>query len=347
MELPAGTWRRPAAGACSGQMSVMKIDCQSHIFPRAYAEALSRNRHAPLTAMDAGGYTISYPGLQTFRLDSNAYSVATKLRAMDAAGIDVSVISVNMPGPELLEPEVGVAAARVCNEELAAACARHPQRLVGLACLPWQVPDAALQELERAAGELSLRGVMLYSHVGGGPVDAPACLPIYARLEELGLPLVLHPCVPPWGAEIADYSMITMAGLMVDHSFAALRLVLSGVLERFPRLQVVQPHCGGVLPYLWGRIRHQTEVMGRGVEHISRRATELYRRVYLDTASPWPPALRLVYDFAGAERLLFSSDHPWVEIELLIDALDQLELPPAEQSRIYAGNAQQLFAVPE
>ena len=147
-------------------------------------------------------------------------------------------------------------------------------------------------------------------------------------MGELGLPLVLHPCVPPWGAEIADYSMITMAGLMVDHSFAALRLVLSGVLERYPRLRVVQPHCGGVLPYLWGRIRHQTEVMGRGTERISRPATELYRRVYLDTASPWPPALRLVHEFAGAERMLFSSDHPWVEIRLLTDALDQLGLPP-------------------
>ena len=74
------------------------------------------------------------------------------------------------------------------------------------------MPDAALAELERAAGELGLRGVMLYSHVGSGPVDGAAYLPIYARLEELGLPPVLHPCVPPWGAEIADYSMITMGG---------------------------------------------------------------------------------------------------------------------------------------
>ena len=213
-----------AAGRRNGMLSSansMKIDCQSHILPPAYAEALAGNRRPPFTRVDADSYTVSYPGMQTFRMDRELYSVATKLRAMDAAGIDVSVISVNMPGPELLEPEVGVAAARTCNEELAAACARHPQRLAGLACLPWQVPDAALAELERAAGELGLRGVMLYSHVGAGPVDGAAYLPIYARLEELGLPLVLHPCVPPWGAEIGDYSMITMVGLMVDHSFAA------------------------------------------------------------------------------------------------------------------------------
>ena len=107
--------------------------------------------------------------MQSFRLDLEDYSVARKLRDMDAAGIDVSVVSVNMPGPELLESELAVEAARVCNDELAEACARHRQRLVGLACLPWQSPAAAIEELDRATGELGLRGAMLYSHVGPVP----------------------------------------------------------------------------------------------------------------------------------------------------------------------------------
>lgn len=323
----------------------MKIDCQSHLFPAGYAEALTRNPGSPTTIGRAGSYTVAYGGLQSFRLDLEDYSVARKLRDMDAAGIDVSVVSVNMPGPELLEPELAVRAARVCNDELAEACARHRQRLVGLACLPWQVPDAAIAELDRAAGRLDLRGVMLYSRVGAGPVDDGALEPVYARVAQIGVPLVLHPCVPPWAAEFRDHSMITMVGLMVDHSLAALRLVLSGVLERHPALQVVQPHCGGVLPYLWGRIRNQTEVMKRGVERISQSPTDLYRRVFLDTASPWPPALRVAYEVAGAGRLVFASDHPWVEIRLLIDALEELRLPADDLQRIYAGNARRLFRI--
>ena len=130
--------------------------------------------------------------MQSFRLDLEDYSVARKLRDMDAAGIDVSVVSVNMPGPELLESELAVAAARVCNDELAEVCARHRQRLVGLACLPWQSPAAAIEELDRATGELGLRGAMLYSHVGTGPVDDDVLEPVYARIAQLGVPLVLH-----------------------------------------------------------------------------------------------------------------------------------------------------------
>ena len=186
---------------------------------------------------------------------------------------------------------------------------------------------------------------MLYSHVGTGPVDDGALEPVYARIAELGVPVVLHPCVPPWAAETSDHSMTTMVGLMVDHSLAALRLVLGGVLERHPGLQVVQPHCGGVLPYLWGRIRNQTEVMKRGIERISQTPTELYRRVHLDTASPWPPAVRVAYELAGADRLVFASDHPWVAIQLLIDALEALGLPADDLQRIYAGNACRLFRI--
>lgn len=323
----------------------MKIDCQSHLFPAGYAEALTRNPGSPTTTGGAGSYTVAYGDLQSFRLDLEDYSVARKLRDMDAAGIDVSVVSVNMPGPELLESDLAVEAARVCNDELAEACAGHPQRLAGLACLPWQVPEAAIAELDRAVGRLDLRGVMLYSHVGAGPVDDKALEPVYARVAQLGVPVVLHPCVPLWAAELRDHSMIPMVGLMVDHSLAALRLVLSGVLERHPALQVVQPHCGGVLPYLWGRIRNQTEVMKRGVDRISQSPTELYRRVYLDTASPWPPALRVAYDVAGADRLVFASDHPWVEMRLLIDALEELRLPGGDLRRIYAGNAARLFRI--
>ncbi len=326
-------------------MAAVKIDCQSHLFPAAYAEALTRNPGSPTTTGGGGLYHVAYAGLQSFRLDLEDYSVARKLRDMDAAGIDVSVVSVNMPGPELLESDLAVEAARVCNDELAEACARHPQRLVGLACLPWQNPAAAIEELDRATGELDLRGAMLYSHAGDGPVDGGALEPVYARIAQLGIPLVLHPCVPSWAAELSDHSMIPMVGLMVDHSLAALRLVLGGVLERHPALRVVQPHCGGVLPYLWGRIRHQTEVMKRGIERISQSPTELYRRVYLDTASPWPPALRVACEVAGAGRMLFASDHPWVEIRLLIDSLEELGLPGDDLRRIYAGNACRLFRI--
>ena len=323
----------------------MRIDCQSHVFPVAYAQVLARQPHPPQATLRTDGCLISNGGLQDFDLKWETYSPARKLRDMDAARVDISVISVNMPGPENLVAELAMEGARVCNDALAELVQAHPDRFVGLATLPWQDVPAAATELERAVTRLRLRGVMFYAHIEGEPVDHAQYDPLFERIAALGVPLVIHPTVPRWGAEIADFSMIPMAGLMVHQSFAMLRLILGGVLERHPRLKVVQPHCGGVLPYLWGRIENQTEVMGRGRQNLTRPVGDYYRRVYLDTVSPWLPALRLAYDFVGPDRLLFASDHPWVSIDTLVDVLEALEISPEERRQIYAGNAQELFGI--
>ena len=118
-----------------------------------------------------------------------------------------------------------------------------------------------------------------------------------------------------------------------------------GSLERHPTLKVVQPHCGGVLPYLWGRVEHQTEVMGRGMEHLAGPARSYYRRVYLDMVSPFPAALAYAHAFAGADRLLFASDHPWVEISTLSDLVDAMQIPAADKVRIFGANACELFGL--
>ena len=323
----------------------MRIDCQTHIFPPEFAAVLARNPQAPQAVLEKDGCTITYDDMQKFVLKWETYGTERKLRDMDAAGIDVSVLSVNMPGPENLVPELGVEAAKAGNDAMAETVQKHPDRFVGLAGLPWQNVPAALAELERAVGELDMRGAMFYSHVEGEKVDAPTYDPLYRRISELGIPLVLHPTVPRWGDEIKDYSMIPMAGLMVHQSFAMLRLILGGVLERHPDLQIVQPHCGGVLPYLWGRIENQTEVMGRGRENITRPPREYYQRVYLDTVSPWAPALQLAYDFAGADHLLFASDHPWVDIGTLVTLVEEMHIPQEDRAKIYSGNAQTLFGI--
>ncbi|NPV08937.1 MAG: amidohydrolase [Anaerolineae bacterium] len=323
----------------------MRIDCQTHVFPREYAEVLARNPGQPRAVRQGDRYLVTYGDVQSFSLDPEVYSIERKLRDMDASGIDVSVISVNMPGPEALHPSVALEAARVANDYLAAVVGDHPDRLAGLACLPWQDVPAALAEMDRAVRELDLRGLMLYSRIGNDPVDARTYDALYARAAELDVPVVIHPIVPSWGAAIKDYSMIPMVGLMVEQSFATLRLILGGVLERHRRLKVVQPHCGGILPYLWGRIENQTEVMGRGRENITQPARHYYRRVYLDTVSPAPEAIRFAYDFAGADRLVFGSDHPWVDIGLFLRLIEGMDVPAADKERILGGNARQLFRI--
>ena len=324
----------------------MRIDCQSHVFPREYAELLARNQSEPRALPRESKYLITYGEIQRFLMDPETYGVDGILADMDRDGIDMSALSVNMPGPESLPPELGIEGARLINDYLAEIVRRHSDRFVGIAALPWQNVPAALFELDRAVGELDLRGAMLYSCVGDRPVDAPELDPIYSRLEALDRPLVLHPTVPSWGGPVSDHYMLTMVGVMVEQSFATLRLILGGVLHRHPHLKVVQPHCGGVLPYLWGRIENQTEVMGRGCDHIDRPVREYYDRVYLDTVSPSIDAIRFAYKFAGADRLVFGSDHPWVDIGLFVKLIEALDIPAVEKEKIWSGNARRLFGIP-
>lgn len=324
-----------------------RVDCQSHVFPAAYAELFLRNTGGVrATSPNAGTTIFDYAGLQQFNLKLEDYAPERKLRDMDAAGVDISVLSVNIPGPEYLDEDLMRAGARACNEYVAELCAQHPQRFVGIANLPLQNMAAALIELDDALDRLGLRGVMMPSNVCGKPLDAPEFEPLYARLEQRGVPLVLHPTVPSWSAVIQDHSMIPMFGFMVDTSIAMLRLILGGVLERHPNLQVVHPHAGGVLPYVMGRVEEQTEVKKRGNQHITRPPSTYYQRVYLDLVSPSPLALRYAYDFAGPERLLFASDHPWVSVALFMEMVEAMTIPQVDKDKILGLNACKLFKIP-
>ncbi len=234
---------------------MMRVDCQSHVFPREYLSFLARNPTPPQVVWRGEEFQVTWGDIQRFTLREEMYDPEIKLRDMDRAGIDFAVLSTNMPGPCSLSSDLALPAARTLNDSLSEIVHGHPDRFGALAGLPWQDPDAAITEMERARDELGLCGVVLYSDIGGTPVDDPSFEPVYAGAQGLGMPIVLHPTVPTWGDAVKDYSMITMMALQVDTSFALLRLILGGVLERHPGLEIVMPHAGGVIPYMMGRHR--------------------------------------------------------------------------------------------
>lgn len=320
------------------------VDCQSHVFPKEFADLLTKNSGWVRAEPATDGYQIQYGSIQTFQLSLAAYDIDKKIIDMDKSGVDVSVLSVNMPGPEVLDADKALQGARSCNNFVAEVCAKHSQRFIGLGVLPLQLSsEIYLEEYRRAIHDLGLRGIVLYSHIAGKGVDASEMEPLYTAAETDGIPLVIHPTVPTWGEVIKEYSMIPMLGLMVDHSIAMLKLILGGVLERHPNLKVVHPHCGGVLPYLMPRIEEQTEVKGRGREHIRRPPGEYYRNVYLDLVSPSPLPMEYVLRFAPPDHLLFGSDHPWVRIEVFKEMILGLGIPEKTKRMILGENARTLF----
>ena len=320
----------------------MRIDCQSHVFPNAYIDILAQNPHPPQVIRRGSEAVVTYGDVQTFRLQDEAYNPKRKLKDMDEAGVDMALLSTNIPPPCMLAPELGLKGAQAINNAIAELVDAHPNRFAGLACLPWQNPNEAITEMVRAK-HLGFRGIMLYSHIGGKPVDAPRFAQVYAHAEALRMPIVMHPTVPTWGEAIKDHWMIGMMGLQVDNSFALLRLILSGILERHPHLQLVMPHIGGILPYMSGRIDHQTEVLGRATEHITQPPSAYLRRIYLDTVSPSIQALHYAYQFSGAHRLLFGTDHPWVDMPRFVELIEEMDIPDAHRARIFGENAAALF----
>jgi predicted TIM-barrel fold metal-dependent hydrolase len=132
-------------------------------------------------------------------------------------------------------------------------------------------------------------------------------------------------------------------GNMFEDTVALLRLILSGVLDRHPDLKLVCPHLGGTLPYVFGRLEHQMNVLGRGPRDLECSPQDYLKRIYFDIVSPQPSAMRLLIDIVGTNRLVFGSDYPWVQPSAILDALKSLNLDSAKMTAILHGNAEMLF----
>lgn len=323
----------------------MRIDCQTHVFPSAYIDIISQNPSSPQIVKKGNELTVMINDRPTLKMEADRYSLDFKLKDMDRFGIDISILSPNIPSPCMLAPDLALKGAQVMNDYIGAAIKAHPDRYAGIACLAWHDVQASITEMDRAKDVLGLSAIMLFSHVGGRPVDDPEFEPIYAHAEARGLPIVLHPSMPTWGEAIKDYMMVPMIGFMVDNSFALLRLILSGILEKYPRLKILMPHIGGVLPYVIGRIDYQTEVMGRARERITKPPSEYLQDIFYDTVSPSPQAIKYAYDSFGAGKLLFGTDHPWVDTQMFVKIIEEMEIPPAEKEQIFSGNAMDFFGL--
>ncbi len=267
--------------------------------------------------------------------------VKAKLADMDNSGIRLTAISINDPGPELFGKD-GPAIARTANDYLADLAKQYPTRFIGLMVLPLQDIKASLVEMERCLKN-GMKGILLYSNLNGKFPDLPEFRPLFARAEELDIPVLLHPAYPTTYEATKGYEMAAGLGLMFDTTIALTRIILAGILDEHPRLKLVCPHVGGTLPYLIGRIDHQTMVLKRGAEKIKRAPSEYLKQVWLDTVTPIAMAIRYGYDFAGPDKLLFASDHPWVDPRLIIDNIRSLKLSSEDENKIYCENAKQLF----
>lgn len=301
-----------------------------------------RTEDPRVVARDAGRYVIMADWHR--RILPSHMDVEAKLAAMDAEGIALAALSINDPGPEWF-PGQELAVARLANNFIAELCRAYPGRFVGLGVLPLPEMPAALAELWRCVHELGFRGWLLYTNVRGRFPDEPAFRPLLKYSSELGIPVFLHPARPLTLEAVKGYELTSTLGNMFEDTIALARLIVAGVLDELPELKLVCPHLGGALPYIVGRLDHQIGVLKRGPQHLAQRPSQYLRQVWFDLASPLPAALNFARSYLSARRLLFASDHPWVEPRLILDCLREAGFTPEERHRVLEENARELLGL--
>jgi uncharacterized protein len=275
-----------------------------------------------------------------------------RIAEMDAAGIDVQVLSLNAPGVEQLDPAEAVALARAENDYLADAVRRHPSRFAGFAVLPTPAPDAAAKELERTIREYGFKGAMVYGHIRGRYLNDPFFWPLLEQADALGVPIYLHPAPPPQPVIDASYGgfapevtrvLATVAwGWHIETATHVLRLIAGGVFDRFPRLQIVIGHCGEGLPFMLPRL---DVGLPPALTKLARRPSEYLRENVSYTLSGWTYTttfLNLLLE-TGADRIMFSADYPFLSMGKARTFLEGLPVSPADKERIAHGNAARLL----
>jgi predicted TIM-barrel fold metal-dependent hydrolase len=279
-----------------------------------------------------------------------------RLADMDASGISVQVLSVAGPGADLVPGQAGVDMARAYNDALAEACIRHPSRYRGFAHLPMLAPDAAADELERTVKDCGFHGVLVNGATDGRFLDDPAFEPILARAEALDVPIYIHPGIPTQDVRSAYYDGLpgnfsfTMAlaawGWHAETAIHTLRLVLSGALDRHPRLKIVIGHMGEALPFMLDRIDETTAAEAKARLGRSVKQT-IIDQVWITTSGffTMPPFVAALMTF-GVDRILFSVDYPFAANARARAFLDALPVSQADRLKIAHGNADSLLRLP-
>jgi predicted TIM-barrel fold metal-dependent hydrolase len=282
---------------------------------------------------------------------------AERIAGMDAAGIDVQVLSHVQPAAQAVPGQAGADAARRANDSLAEAVARYPGRLAGFATLPTASAEAAATELKRCASELGFVGGMVHSTLGsnGAFLDDDRFTPMLETFEDLDVPLYLHPATAPAAIGEVLFGGLPPAvaarlatnawGWHAEAGLHALRMIAAGTFERHPRLRLIVGHCGEMLPFMLARIDEMLPPQVTGLPHPP--STYVHGNVWVTTSGMFslPPVLCSI-QVMGVERVLFSVDYPFAANLAGRELLDALPVSPADKAKIAGGNAERLLRLP-
>jgi 6-methylsalicylate decarboxylase len=311
----------------------LRIDVHAHYFPGPYLDLIE--------ALGRGEVETSM-GRRSAHA-THAADAAPRIEAMDRAGVGMQILSIATGGPYIASEIGAIIGARTANDAYAEMVRLHPRRFKAFACLPFPHVDAALAEMVRAFDELGMIGIGVATKMGGKSLADPSFDPVYAELNRRGGVLFVHPIGHSCDSTLLEETGLTWPlGAPFEDTAAALQLLQTGFVERFPKIKAIMPHLGGTLPFLVHRLDHQQSrfMNGHGVPSVE------VKKFWYDSVNGNAAALRCSCDTFGVDRILFGTDYPFwngAAHQHAAEYIDDAGLSADAVLAISAGNARALF----
>ena len=313
------------------------IDIHAHWYPEDWLRLFEKEGPKEGASLERGAkYTIRTERIVN-AFDEEFVGLERRLAGMKRQGVDVHALSLTTPMVYWATPGFGLALSQAYNDACAAAHAKHPDRFYGLAMLPMQAPELALKELERAAKLPGIRGLYLATNINGAELDEKRFWDVYAKAEELGWTIFLHPVDTIGRDRTARYYLKNLLGNPYDTGVAAAHLIFGGVMDAFPKLEVNLPHAGGAFPWLIGRFDHGTKVRPE-LKHMKRMPSEYLRRFTYDTIGHDDRINSALVKLVGADRVTLGTDYCFdMGLTDPVATVDRIGGLSAEEARMIKG----------
>ena len=286
------------------------IDIHTHMMNRQWITAISNNKKYGQDKVGENSM-IALAGRPYMPIEDEMLDYEKRIIDMDLAGVDIAIISLTTPSVYWANKSQAINLSKIINDEMAAKQSLFPDRIRFFATLPWQYPKEALKELSRAV-DLGAIGVFVGATIEGLPLIDKSLAIIWRKIDELALPVLLHPGPPTndLRKNIEQYNLIQSVGFMCDTTIAVTSMIFDGFFDRYSNLKLIAAHVGGTLPYISGRLDACYNFMSPCREKISVRPTEYLRHIYYDSIGFSTQAIQMCIDVGGSNHVMFGSDYP-------------------------------------
>jgi len=323
------------------------IDVHTHNFTRGWLDLLRRHGGLYHLKMRPDGREEIFRGDTPVAIPQPGhFDYDLRIRIMDESGIDLSIVSLTCPNVYWGGEDVSCRAARDSNDTMRDAQTAYPDRIRWFASLPWEYPQAAIEELKRACHNGAV-GVMVLANIAGRSLNDPFFAPIWAEIDARALPVLVHPTDPP-GTDLMDmgkYDLSWSVGFMFDTTLAITRMIFDGFFDSYPNLKLIASHGGGALPYLVGRFEKGDEVELPQRRRMQRKPTDYLRHIYYDCITYDQGALNYLVSVVGGERVLFGTDWPHQVFDIKGAFVHTGTFAPAARDAMRSANARRIFGI--